>query len=86
MLVSIRGNRYHPGHSKKKKITLNGEPPGPDLTLRCSIIWIHIWEPDTGRNMILYVAPGRAEPVNAYKKGKSDNVSRNPFKNNPDKK
>jgi hypothetical protein len=32
---------------------LNGEPPGPDLNLRCSIIQIHIWEPDSGRNMIL---------------------------------
>jgi hypothetical protein len=49
-----------------KKVTLNGELPGPDLTLHCSIFEIHIWEPDMGRNMILLVAPGRAEPVNAY--------------------
>ena len=34
-------------------LTLNVEPPGPDLTLRCSTIKIHIWEPDTDRNMIL---------------------------------
>jgi hypothetical protein len=34
-------------------LTLNVEPPGPDLNLRCSIIQIHIWEPDTDRNMIL---------------------------------
>jgi hypothetical protein len=33
--------------------TLNVEPPGPDLNLCCSIIQIHIWEPDSGRNMIL---------------------------------
>jgi hypothetical protein len=37
----------------EKKVTLNGELPGPDLTLRCSIIEIHIRESDTGRNMIL---------------------------------
>ena len=37
----------------ERKVTLNGELPGPDLTLHCSIIQIHIWEPDTGRNMIL---------------------------------
>ena len=34
-------------------LTLNVEPPGPVLSLRCSIIQIHVWEPDTGRNMIL---------------------------------
>jgi hypothetical protein len=34
-------------------LTLNVEPPGPDLNLRCSIIQIHSWEPGTGRNMIL---------------------------------
>jgi hypothetical protein len=28
---------------------LNVEPPGPDLSLRGSIIQIYIWEPDTGR-------------------------------------
>ena len=47
-------------------LTLNVEPPGPDLNLRCSFIQIHIWEPYTGRNMILGVAPGQAEPVNVY--------------------
>jgi len=44
--------------------TWNVGPPGPDLTLGCSIIYIYIWEPDTGNNMILWVAPGRAEPFN----------------------
>ena len=48
------------------KTTRNVEPPGPDLNLRCSIIQIHIWEPYTGRNMILGVAPGQAEPLNGH--------------------
>jgi len=36
----------------EKKLTLNGELPGPNLTLHCLIIEIHIWQPDMGRNMI----------------------------------
>ena len=38
----------------------NLEPPGLDLALGCSIILTHIWEPDTGCNMIFQVA--RSEP------------------------
>jgi len=32
----------------KTKTTLNGELPGPDLTLHCSIIESHIGESDMG--------------------------------------
>ena len=32
-----------------RTVTLNGELPGPDLALHCSIFEIHIWEPDMGR-------------------------------------
>ena len=36
-----------------KSELLTSELPGPDLTFSCSIFEIHIWEPDTSRNMIL---------------------------------